>query len=303
MEQRSGYAAIIGKPNVGKSTLLNSILGEKLSITTNKPQTTRKRIMGILSTEDYQVIFLDTPGILHPEYLLQEKMLGYVERSVNDADLLVIIVDISSDPDASKTLGDSTVNKILETSSKKKILIINKVDLSDEVRVKELISKLEGLKHFDDIIPVSALLRYNVESVLDAVLKHMPLHPKFYPDDRLSDETERFFVSEIIREKIFEMYQEEIPYSCEVLIEDFREREGRKDLITASIIVEKESQKPILIGKQGNTIKQLGQNARKDIESFLQRPVYLEMRVKVREKWRSDKNLLRSFGYTKDEEE
>lgn len=300
---KSGFAAIIGKPNVGKSTLMNALLGEKLSITTNKPQTTRKRVMGILSTDDYQIIFLDTPGILKAEYLLQEKMLGYVERSVQDADLLLFLIDAAADPDASKTLDDPNVDKILKFSRKKKIAVINKADLSDEEKVKHLVAKLESLGYFDRILSVSAMLNFNVDGLLSTLLDYMPEHPKFYPDDRLSDETERFFVSEIIREKIFEMYQEEIPYSCEVLIEDFKERDSSKDYVLASVIVEKETQKPIIIGRQGAMIKQLGQRARKDIESFLGRPVFLEIRVKVREKWRSDPKQLKSFGYLHGDEE
>lgn len=302
MEIKSGYVSIIGKPNSGKSTLLNAFLGEKLSITTNKPQTTRKRIMGILSEENYQIIFLDTPGILRPDYLLQEKMLDYIYQSVKESDILLFLLDISTDPDGSRTLEDEIVKNTLEKSKKKKILIINKVDLANEDKVNHLYAKLDSLKIFDAIIPISALLNFNVDSVVQLILEYLPVHPKFYPDDRLTDENERFFVSEIIREKIFEHFQEEVPYSTEVIIEEFKEREGRKDFIQAAIIVEKESQKPIIIGKQGNAIKELGQVARASIESFLQRPVFLELRVKVREKWRSDPRSLRTFGYTTDEE-
>lgn len=301
MNIKSGYVAIIGKPNVGKSTLLNAFLGEKLSITTNKPQTTRKRIMGILSNEDYQVIFLDTPGILKPDYLLQERMLEYVFRSVVDADVLLFIIDITNDPEGNYTLEDANVKKLLEFN-KKKILLINKIDLSNESKVKTIITHFEQKKLFDDVIPVSALLNFNTRAVLDRILEYLPEHPKFYPDDQITDETERFFVTEIIREQILEQYQEEIPYSVEVLIEDFKEREGRKDHIMAAIIVEKETQKPIIIGKKGNAIKELGTRSRENIESFLGRPVYLELRVKVKNKWRTDPRSLRSFGYDTDEE-
>lgn len=302
MEIKAGYVTIIGKPNVGKSTLLNALLGEKLSITTNKPQTTRKKIMGILSSDNYQIIFLDTPGILKPEYLLQETMLATIEQSVRDADVLLVIIDISSDPDGNKTLEDENVKKILSRPNTKKILLLNKVDLSSEEKVKLLITTIESTGLFSTVIPVSALLNYNVDKVLYTIIEYMPIHPKYFPDDRLTDENERFFVSEIIREKALELYQEEIPYSIEVVIEDFKEREGRKDYVLASIIVEKESQKPILIGKKGNAIKELGQISRAAIESFLGRPVYLELRVKVRDKWRSDPKFLKSFGYTREED-
>lgn len=302
MEIKSGYVAILGKPNAGKSTLLNAFLGEKLSITTSKPQTTRKRITGILSEEDYQIIFLDTPGILKPDYLLQEKMLEYVVQSIREADILLVMLDIASDPDGSKTLADEVVNKALANPRSKKILVINKADLSNDKALDSLFEKMEKLGQFDRIYPVSAMYRFNIDTLLKAILEFLPVHPKYFPDDRLSDENERFFVSEIIREKILEHYQEEIPYSVEVVIEDFKEREGRKDFIQASIIVERESQKPIIIGKQGNAIKELGQSSREAIESFLQRPVYLELRVKVREKWRSDPRSLKSFGYSVDEE-
>ncbi|MGE5682657.1 MAG: GTPase Era, partial [Bacillota bacterium] len=276
--------------------------GEKLSITTNKPQTTRKSIMGILSEETHQVIFLDTPGILKPDYLLQERMLDFVLQSVKDADILLYLIDISTDPDGSKTLEDEIVKKTFESGSRKKILVINKVDLANEEKVNLLYEKIESQKLFDRIIPVSAMLNFNVDTVMKSILEFLPFHPKYFPDDQISNENERFFVSEIIREKILEQYQEEIPYSTEVVIEDFKEREGRKDYIQAAIIVEKESQKPIIIGKHGSAIKELGQNARQAIESFLQRPVFLELRVKVREKWRSDPKFLKYFGYTSDEE-
>lgn len=302
METKAGYVTIIGKPNVGKSTLLNAFLGEKLSITTNKPQTTRKRIMGIMSTDNYQIIFLDTPGILQPEYLLQKTMLENIVQSVRDADIIIFIVDISSDPEGIRTFDDENVQKIFSLMKARKILLINKIDLSDEIKTKLLIEKFEKTGLFDNVYPISALLKFNIDSVLNTVIEYLPVHPKFYPDDQLTDEPERFFVSEIIREKILEMFQEEIPYSTEIIIEDFKERANAKDYILASIIVEKESQKPIIIGKKGSAIKELGQISRTAIESFLQRPVYLELRVKVKDKWRSDPKYLKAFGYTHGEE-
>lgn len=297
MKTKSGYVAIIGKPNVGKSTLMNSILGEKISIVTNKPQTTRKRVLGILSDEKYQIIFLDTPGILDPNYLLQKKFMEYVQNSVNNADVLVVLVDVVNDKDGRNTLEDKIVKQILDKQKKPKILILNKIDKSNEEIVNRLVEKFEKLNYFQKIIPISALLKFSVPEVVNAIVELLPIGPKYYPDDQLTDEHERFFVSEIIREKIFEIYKEEIPFSTEVLIEEFSENEGRKDFILASIVVERETQKPIIIGKKGEAIKKVGKYAREAIEELLGRPVYLELRVKVRPKWRSDERLLNSFGY------
>jgi len=301
MKTKSGYVAIIGKPNVGKSTLMNSILGEKISIVTNKPQTTRKRVLGILSDEEYQIIFLDTPGILDPNYLLQKKFMEYVQNSVNNADVLVILVDVVNDKDGRNTLEDKIVKQILDKQKKPKILILNKIDKSNEEIVNRLVEKFEKLNYFQKIIPISALLKFSVPEVVNAIVELLPIGPKYYPDDQLTDEHERFFVSEIIREKIFEIYKEEIPFSTEVLIEEFSENEGRKDFISASIVVERETQKPIIIGKKGESIKRVGKYAREAIEVLLGRPVYLELRVKVRPKWRSDERLLNSFGYNDNE--
>ncbi|MEJ5351068.1 MAG: GTPase Era [Melioribacteraceae bacterium] len=302
MPVKAGFVSIIGKPNVGKSTLMNALIGEKLSITTSKPQTTRKKIIGILSAEDYQIIFQDTPGILNPEYLLQERMLEYVLAAAKDADLILFMIDISTDPTGEKTLSDEKVFEILKDKKIKKILLINKIDLVNQQVVENLINSLSEKKFFEKVIPISAAQGYNLQTVIDIILEYLPEHPKYYPDDQLSDENERFFVSEIIREKIFEMYHEEVPYSTEVVVEEFKEREKGKDYIRAIIIVEKESQKPIIIGKNGELIKKLGRLSRESIERFLQREVYLELYVKVREKWRSKPNLLKSFGYVPPEE-
>jgi len=302
MKTKSGYAAIIGKPNVGKSTLMNALLGERLSIITNKPQTTRKRVLGILSDEDYQIIFLDTPGILDPNYLLQRKLLDYINNSVKDADVILIMIDIIKDAHGNKTLSDKRMLQILERNDKPKILLINKIDESDEKVVNALIVKLEATKYFERIIPISALKSFGTEAVLNSIIDYLPEGPKYFPDDQITDEPERFFVSEIIREKIFENYKEEIPFSTEVLIEEFVERESGKDFVSASIIVERETQKPIIIGKRGEAIKRIGKIAREAIETFLQREVFLELRVKVKPKWRNDKNMLRIFGYDKESE-
>jgi GTPase len=297
---KAGYAAIVGLPNAGKSTLMNALLGQKISITTDKPQTTRKRILGILSEENYQIIFLDTPGILKPHYLLQKRMMDFVEYSLKDADVIVMIVDIYDDKFGEKFLSNEFVSEFLQKSSAPKILLLNKVDLSNEQHISSLIKKLEDSSRFNKIIPISATLSFNIIAVKEAIIELLPEGNKFYPDDIVADENERFFVSEIIREKIFELYQEEIPYSTEVIIQDFKEREKGKDLIQAEIIVEKDSQKGIIIGKDGSAIKKLGKIAREDIESFLDRGVFLDLRVKVRKNWRGDEKMLKFFGYKRD---
>ena len=299
---KAGYAAIIGLPNVGKSTLLNSMLGQKISITTSKPQTTRKRILGILSGEDFQIVFLDTPGILKPHYMLQERMMQYVNVSVRDADIVVLMIDMESDPKGEKFFNQEFVKELMDRNTAHKLLILNKIDKSNEVIMKEIVAYYEKDKRINKIIPISASLGANVNEVVNSIKEQLPENPKFYPEDNISDENERFFVSEIIREKIFEQYKEEIPYSTEVLIADFKEQENRKDVISAEIVVERESQKGIIIGKKGDAIKRLGEKARIEIEKFLGRPVFLELRVKVRLKWRSDENMLKSFGYTRDKE-
>ncbi len=294
---KSGFVAILGLPNAGKSTLMNALIGEKLSIITNKPQTTRKKILGILTTEEYQIIFLDTPGILEPEYLLQEKMLESVKAAANDADVILFLIDINSDPQGNKTFTEKSVIEILDRKKIRKILLLNKIDLSNQKTVKTIIEKFSSKDTFEKVIPISAAERYNLDSVIEAVLEYLPVHPKFFPGDDLSDANERFFVSEIIREKIFEQFRDEIPYSTEVIIEEFKERENRKDYISASIIVERETQKPIIIGNKGQSIKKIGERARAAVEQFLGRAVFLELRVKVRNKWRNNANLLKSFGY------
>lgn len=302
MPTKSGFVTIIGKPNVGKSTLMNALVGEKLSIVTSKPQTTRKRIIGILSNEKYQIIFVDTPGILNPEYLLQERMLDYVFASVKDSDVVLVMIDAKNDPTGLQTLSDKAVIRILSESSTKKILVVNKIDLSDQPSVEKLIGDLSKKNIFEKIIPASAKEGFNIPSVAETIVEFLPEHPKYFPDDQLSEANERFFVAEIIREKIFELYRNEVPYSTEVLIDEFKERENSKHYIRAAIVVERESQRPIIIGAGGDSIKKLGQAARTDIEKFLQHEVYLDLHVKVKDKWRSDPNMLKSFGYSSGDE-
>lgn len=302
MSTKSGYVAIIGLPNVGKSTLMNALLGQKISITTSKPQTTRKRILGILSEENYQIIFLDTPGILKPIYLLQEKMMDDVELSIKDADVFVIIYDVSSIASLKESEENEIIKKIVEDESKKKILVLNKIDTLAQEKTVALIERYENTKQYFSVIPVSANKKFNLERIKNDIVECLPDGPKFYDDEIVSDETERFFVTEIIREKIFELYDDEVPYSCEVLIAEFKERQNAKDFVSAEIVVERESQKPIIIGKAGRAIKELGEKSRKAIEDFLGKEVYLELRVKVRDKWRTNPNMLKSFGYIRDKE-
>jgi GTP-binding protein Era len=299
LNHRTGYVAILGLPNSGKSTLLNALLGQKLSITTSKPQTTRKRILGILSEENCQLIFLDTPGILSPSYLLQEKMMEEVKTSLDDADVVVLIIDVNEDPMGDLLFAREFVKEEVIKSKEPKFLVLNKIDLIKQEKANELIKHFESKNIFEEIIPISATKNFNIQRVKEEIIRFLPEGPKLFPDEQLTDENERFIVSEIIREKILELYSDEIPYSCEVLIIDFKERKGGKDFISAEIVVERDSQKAIIIGKAGAVIKKLGQIAREAIEGFLEREVFLELRVKVRKKWRSDENLLKSFGYNK----
>jgi GTP-binding protein Era len=298
MKTKAGFVTIIGKPNVGKSTLMNRLLNEELSIVTPKPQTTRKRVLGILTTEICQIVFLDTPGILDPKYLLQEKLFEYITASSKDADILIFMITIGKLFDEVKIFEEEKIRKLISKRRQKKILVINKIDLLKQDSSKQVILMFERLNIFDRVIPISALNSYNIENLLDSLFAFLPEHPKYYPDDQLSDEPERFFVSEKIREKILELYHDEIPYSVEVVIEDFKERPKGKDYISAVIMVERESQKPIILGKNGSAIKKLGNISRKSIEQFLMREVYLELRVKVSENWRKNEKLLNRFGYS-----
>ena len=300
-DHKTGYVAILGLPNSGKSTLLNAVLDQRLSIITAKPQTTRKRILGIFSEENHQIIFLDTPGILTPSYLLQEKMMEEVKTSLDDADVIVLIIDVKEDPRAETLFSQEFVKSSVSKSRKPKLLVLNKVDLITQEKVTELINNIESKKIFEEVIPISASQNFNIQRVKEEIIRFLPEGPKLFPDDQITNENERFFVSEIIREKLLELYKDEVPYSCEVLISEFKERETSKHFISAEIAIERDSQKAIIIGKGGAAIKKLGELARKSIEEFLQHEVFLELRVKVRKKWRSDENLLKSFGYTKKE--
>ncbi|MCL6495020.1 MAG: GTPase Era [Ignavibacterium sp.] len=297
MNNKVGYVSIIGLPNVGKSTLLNAILKQKISIVTPKPQTTRKKILGILTEADYQIIFLDTPGIVKPAYLLHEKMLEEVNESIKDADVIVLIFDVSSEGRIKESEENEIIKELIAQKKKPIILALNKVDSITQEQAQQLVNHYESLRQFNAVVPIAASLNFNVDRLIQEIVALLPEGEKYYPDDIISEASERFFVSEIIREKIFELYEDEIPYSTEVIIADFKERTTGKDFISAEIIVERDSQKPIIIGKEGKAIKKLGEVARKAIEEFLQKEVYLELRVKVKEKWRSNEKMLKYFGY------
>lgn len=294
---RCGYTAIVGEPNVGKSTLMNQLVGQKISIVTAKPQTTRHKILGIYSTESAQMIFLDTPGMLMPKYLLHEHMMNAATSAIREADIAVLMIDCSK-PDVKKEADHDVAFNALKKANKPVYLVLNKTDLVKKQEIAELIVLYSGKYEFKEIFPISAMKGEGTKELLASLVAELPIHPPLYPLDIVSEHPERFFVSEIIREKIFEQFREEIPYSTSVDIVQFKEQKGRKDLIEAEIYVERDSQKGILIGKQGKALKEIGELARKDIESFLGRPVFLQLHVKVREKWREDKNWLQRLGYS-----
>jgi GTP-binding protein Era len=289
-EHRSGFVAICGRPNAGKSTLLNALVGERLAITTRKPQTTRRRTLGILSAEDAQIVFLDTPGILEPRYELQGAMMRQVEQSIADADLLLYVLDARR-PQLAPGI-------VVAAREKPLLIAINKADLLPRrEEALPLIDRLRGEVPAAEFFVISALKGTGLAPLRAALRERLPLGPPFYPPEQLTEHPERFFVSELVREAVFERYRQEIPYSTEVTIEEFREREGHKDFIAATIHVEAESQKGILIGRGGRAVRSLGEQARRAIEAFLGRPVYLELRVKVLPNWRKDARALRRFGY------
>lgn len=288
---KAGYVALVGKPNVGKSTILNALLRQKISIITPKPQTTRHRVLGILNRELFQAIFLDTPGLIDPRYKLQHYMVQKVHKAIADADIVIVIADVTA---------VSVPELLIKEIGKKNaacFLVLNKCDLINRNEVLPVIESFSEKKIFDEIIPISALKGEGVEELEKTIEQYLPYHPPYYPTDIVSEYPERFFVAELIREQVFFRYSEEIPYSTTVQILEFKEQEGKKDVIRAEIIVDRESQKPILIGKGGKKLKELGIAARKQIELFLDRPVYLELFVKSRDKWRDDEQWLKRLGY------
>jgi len=291
MAHKSGFVNIVGSPNVGKSTLMNSLMGEKLSIVTSKAQTTRHRILGIVNTDDYQIVFSDTPGVVNAAYKLHETMMEYVNASIKDADILIFITDTKE--------NDMNHKETLEKIQKLKvpvICLINKIDLSDQERVVERIAFWQEKLPNAMIYPVSALHQFNLEKIWDKILELVPESPAYYDKDELSDRPMRFFVSEIIREKIFLHCEKEIPYSCQVEIEEYKEEIGLTR-IRALIIVERDSQKGIVIGKGGEMLKRIGKEARIEIEKFIDQRVFLETFVKVDKDWRSTDNKLKKYGY------
>ena len=288
-DHRSGYVALIGKPNVGKSTLMNALVGQKLSIVTDKPQTTRQRVLGIHSDEKHQAIFLDTPGIIDPRYALQQAMMRSVDSAVSEADLLLFLADASR-----RRPDEMSLQRI---KGRPALLVLTKMDLIPQEEALPLVDEYLDLRAFEEVIPTSALKGTNVDVLLDEIIERLPQGPPFYPKDQISEQPERFFAAEIVREKVFQQFREEIPYSTQVNVTTFERREGRKTLIDAEIVVSKASQKGILIGKGGRAVKQVGAAARQDIEQLLDEHVYLQLHVKVREAWREKPGMLRSYGY------
>jgi len=289
---RSGFVAIVGKPNVGKSTLLNAFLGQKLSIVTPKAQTTRNRITGILTDKNYQIIFVDTPGLLEPSYKLQQHMVRNAMKSASEADMVLLMVDASYSPENSEEI----IRKI--KSTKKKIfLILNKIDkVRDKGQLLPLIEEYKKFE-FDEIIPISALKGNGIQDLLNLIVQSLPIGGTFYPEDEISDLPERFFIAEMIREKVFMLTQQEIPYSTTVQTDEVKTREDSKIYIRATIYVERESQRGIIIGNKGCMLKMIGQKARIDIENWMDASVYLDLWVAVRDDWRDKEAHLRDFGY------
>jgi GTPase len=290
MQKKSGFVSIIGAPNAGKSTLMNALVGENLSIVTSKPQTTRNRVFGILTEGDTQVIFVDTPGVLEPRYKLQQYMAGEVNDSFDEADAVLVIYDVSKDH---RGQLDSIFDKFgRQFSGKKIILVLNKIDCITKEELLLKISEISAQYKYNEIVPVSAKKNFNVDELKKVILRFIPEGEFYYSEDAITSQPEKFFVSEIIRQQAFKMFKEEIPFSIFVLINEFKEREKGKDYINASIIVERDSQKKILIGHEGNMVKALGEKSRARIEEFLNREVYLELFVKVSDNWKNDENFV-----------
>ncbi len=291
MAHKSGFVNIVGSPNVGKSTLMNRLVGERVSIVTSKAQTTRHRIIGIVNDEDYQVVFSDTPGVVNAAYKLHENMMDSVQGSIKDADVLLFVTDTHE--------KEMNHRKTLDRIKKLEIpvfCLINKIDLSEQDRVFKRIAYWKEQLPNAKIYPISALHDFNIDNVWTEIVSHIPESPPYYDKEDLTDRPLRFFISEIIREKIFELCQKEIPYSCQVLVEEYKE-DGRMIRIRAQIIVERDSQKGIIIGKGGEMLQKIGKKSRIDLEKFLDRKVFLENFVKVDKDWRSSEQKLKKYGY------
>lgn len=292
-EFHCGYVALVGAPNVGKSTLMNHLVDSRLAIVSPKPQTTRRRTLGIVSGADYQMILLDTPGILDPRYPLQAAMMRTVHEALGDADIACVLFDATL-----LVPGEIAVPEELRGFERPRIAVLNKVDrVNPKEKLIPLIQEIHESGLFNEIIPISARTGDGVDRLVEALVRALPPGPPFYPEDQLTEQPERFFVGELVREQIMVRFSEEIPYAVEVEVTEFKEREGAKDFIGITLYVEQESQKGILIGRGGQAIRDLGAAARDGIERFLGRPVFLELRVKVAPKWRRDEATLRRLGY------
>lgn len=291
---KSGFVNIVGNPNVGKSTLMNLLVGEKVSIITSKAQTTRHRILGIVNTEEYQIVYSDTPGVLRPNYKLQESMLNFSESALSDADVLLYMTDVIE-----KTSKNEEFLQKVRRVDVPVLLLINKIDQSNQQELEALVAQWKELLPKAEIYPISALNKFNVNTIKKRILDLIPESPPYFEKDALTDRPARFFVTEIIREKILLYYQKEVPYSVEVIVEEFKEE---KDIINirALIVVERDTQKGIIIGHKGAALKKVGTMARKDIERFFDKKIFLNIFVKVEKDWRSRDNLLRQFGYRLD---
>ncbi|MDG1015122.1 MAG: GTPase Era [Flavobacteriaceae bacterium] len=288
---RAGFVNIIGNPNVGKSTLMNAFIGEKLSIITSKAQTTRHRILGIVNGDDFQIILSDTPGIIKPAYELQSSMMDFVKSAFDDADILIYMVEIGE-----KELKDKAFFEKIESSKVPVLMLLNKIDTSNQAQLESQAALWQQNLPNAEFFPVSALEGFNVKNVLDRIIDLLPESPAYFPKDQLTDKPERFFVNECIREKILIHYKKEIPYAVEVLTEEFFEKEEIIRLRSV-IMVERETQKGIIIGHKGSALKRVGVEARKDLEKFFGKQVYLELYVKVNKNWRSNQSQLKRFGY------
>lgn len=291
MAHKAGFVNIIGNPNVGKSTLMNAFVGQRLSIITSKAQTTRHRILGIVNGDDFQIVFSDTPGIIKPAYELQESMMDFVKSAFEDADVLIYMVEIGE-----KALKDEDFFEKITNANIPVMLLINKIDTSSQNELEEQMVYWQEKVHNARVVPISALQNFNVQNVLENIIKLLPESPPFYPKDQLTDKPERFFVNEAIREKILVHYKKEIPYAVEIDTESFLE-EPNIIKIRSVIMVERESQKGIIIGHKGAGLKRVGTEARRDLEKFFGKKIYLELFVKVNKDWRSNQNQLKRFGY------
>ncbi len=290
-KHKAGFVNIIGNPNVGKSTLMNQLVGERLSIITSKAQTTRHRILGIVSEDDYQIVFSDTPGVIKPAYEMQEDMMSFVKQAFQDADVLLYMVEVGD-----KMLKDETFMKKIQNTDIPVLLLINKIDQSDQPRLIEEVTYWKETLPKAEIVPLSALEGFNIETIKELIVEKLPESPAFYPKDTLTDKPERFFVNETIREKILLNYKKEIPYSVEVETDSFKE-EDTIIRIHANVYVERDSQKGIIIGHQGKMLKKTATEARLDLEKFFQKKIFLELFVKVNKDWRKNKKQLKRFGY------